>query len=126
MPTNISYTKIDGGTDSSSSDSACWTALRAHEYVLPMNMQQLSPFYSQDVLGKMITYKSVEVQYNSNCTQFVDTGTIEQALGEVNTSDYFIRYQTGNCRMGYDVECVLFDEDDKSCRMNVRVGFPLP
>ena len=105
-------------------DSACWTALRTGQYVLPQNMNSMDKTYNVDVLGNSTTYASVEVKYTTNCTQYVNTTTsIDTALKEFNgTGPYFdVIYQTGGCILGTNVVCLIQDPQEKQCRMNVRM-----
>jgi hypothetical protein len=129
MPTNITYTPTanevsytySGGINSD--DSACWTAFRANAYVLPQDINQLDPSYNTNILGNSTTYASVEVQYTSNCTQYLKNTEITTALAETSTSttSYLPTYAVGNCSMGTDVTCYLSDPQARQCRMNVRM-----
>ncbi len=124
MPSEVTYTKINSQQDRRSgmqtqfADSGCWTAFRAHSYVLPKEMEQLDPAYNKNKLGNSTTYTNVQVYYTSNCTQYVDNGSITGALAELNlTSSSW--YTVGGCQLGNDVYCVLSGEQPKQCRMNV-------
>lgn len=135
MPTTISYNKTDtlyntyyngysyNSYGQRSSDSGCWTAFRSNQYVLPESMDALSDNYNPTVLGNSTTFASVDIQYSSNCSQYLNTTDWSSALQEYNhTSDYYERvYLVGNCRLGEGVICTLKDPQTKQCRMNVRM-----
>lgn len=136
MPTTISYNKTDalrstyyydgffyGSYGQRSYDSGCWTAFRSNQYVLPESMDALDDNYSPTVLGNSTTFASVDVQYSSNCTQYLNTTSWSSALQEYNhTNDNYGReYLVGNCRLGEGVICTLKDPQTKQCRMNVRM-----
>jgi hypothetical protein len=125
MPSEVTYTKVSSQQDSRSGmrtqfdDSGCWTAFRAHSYVLPKEMEQLHPAYNKNKLGNSTTYTNVQVYYTSNCTQYVDNGSIKGALAETAPAASSTWYTIGGCQLGYDVYCVLGGEQPKQCRMNV-------
>jgi hypothetical protein len=129
MPTNITYTPMakeasysySGYYGVNSDDSACWTAFRANAYVLPQDINLLDQSYNTNILGNSTTYASVEVQYTSNCTQYLKNTDITTALAETSTTSYPPIYTVGNCSMGLDVTCNLSDPQARQCRMNVRM-----
>lgn len=132
MPTNITYVSMESPVSQyyydypystySQSDLACWTAFRANVYQLPPKLTELSGQFNYDKLGNSTTYKSVQVQYTSNCTQYLNNTDYAGALKNVNTTDYgSVTIGVGNCNMGYTVICTLGDQQPRQCRMNVRM-----
>jgi hypothetical protein len=131
MPTSIIYIPManeltnyySGSTyyGSNQDDSACWTAFRANAYVLPQDINLLDASYNTNVLGNSTTFSNVEVQYTSNCTQYLNSTDITTALAETAPSSYETRYAVGNCNMGQDVTCNLSNPQARQCRMNVRM-----
>jgi hypothetical protein len=120
MPSEVTYIKVNWSAIRIwSDDSGCWTAFRAHSYVLPEEMEQLDQAYNINTLGNSTTYANVQVYYTSNCTQYVGNGSIKGALAETNLDAGSTRYTVGGCQLGYDVYCVLGGEQPKQCRMNV-------
>ncbi|KAM3074282.1 hypothetical protein ACMFMF_006297 [Clarireedia jacksonii] len=112
-----------GSYQVSSYDFSCWSAFRTGLYVFPNNISQLSSDYNSDTLGNSTSFKSVIVQYDKNCTEYRETGTVEQAVREINYTGYSYhgRYQAGNCILGAGVYCELLDQEPKKCRLNVRM-----
>jgi len=67
-PTQITYTPVDAQYNSSTSgrllnplDSACWTAFRAHQYILPQDVTNLASEYHYSDLGNATTFLAVEL-----------------------------------------------------------------
>ena len=135
MPTNITYATMDSPVsdfyvgsyyDSSGStsgdDLACWTAFRANSYQLPSHLSELSNQFNYDTLGNSTTYKSVQVKYTSNCTQYLNNTDIAGALENVNVTDYgIVTVAAGDCILGSMVVCSLGNQQPRQCRMNVRM-----
>ncbi|TVY83717.1 hypothetical protein LSUE1_G002566 [Lachnellula suecica] len=127
MPTVITYTLHNDSLSLSaltgdSQDSACWTALRANQYVLPVKVSELSEDYNSDTLGNSTTFNNVEVLYTEDCSALVNTTDPETAVKETSSYEgYYDTYQKDNCTVGTDVECILSDPLPKQCRMNVRM-----
>jgi hypothetical protein len=135
MPTNITYVPMDSpvsqvyysyydySQSTSQDDVACWTAFRANSYQLPQKLSELSNQFNYEKLGNSTTYKSVEVQYTSNCTQYLNNTDIAGALKNVNVTDYgyVTTIGTGACALGSMVVCKLSDPQNRQCRMNVRM-----
>ncbi|KAH7399834.1 hypothetical protein BKA64DRAFT_707518 [Cadophora sp. MPI-SDFR-AT-0126] len=93
MPEKIIYTDVGsdieaiGGVYGSVSslsydDSGCWTAFRSNAYVLPERLSSLSSAFKTNELGNSTTYRSVEVKFTSNCTEYKDTTDYLSALNE--------------------------------------------
>jgi len=141
-PTQITYTPVDAQYNSSTSgrllnplDSACWTAFRAHQYILPQDVTNLASEYHYSDLGNATTFLAVEVRYDPNCTAYLDNVDVSTALSEVYFTNPLLyanltytplehlydNYEIENCFMGTDVYCNLSDPQTKQCRMNVRM-----
>jgi hypothetical protein len=135
MPTDIIYTPMESEVEQysynnyyssgSGHDVACWTAFRANSYELPSSLEYLSSQYNYDRLGNSTTYQSVEVKYTSNCTDYVNNVDVSTALEDIHMSTYgnYIGNISvgGICVMGQNVVCNLGDQQDRQCRMNVRM-----
>lgn len=137
MPTNVTYLYNETFSLNSyqsyyyensyymaSYDSACWTAFRAGLYVLPNNMSQLSDQYNTATLGQSTSFETVLVTYNQNCTAYKGTGTVDEALAEVNYTGSYAwsgQYSKGDCALRRGVYCELEDQLPKKCRLNVRM-----
>ncbi|KAM0306157.1 hypothetical protein ACHAO8_010802 [Botrytis cinerea] len=137
MPTNVTYLYNETFSLNSyqsyyyensyymaSYDSACWTAFRAGLYVLPNNMSQLSNQYNTATLGQSTSFETVLVTYNQNCTAYKGTGTVDEALAEVNYTGSYAwsgQYSKGDCALRRGVYCELEDQLPKKCRLNVRM-----
>jgi hypothetical protein len=126
-PTDITYTKLTAAynitastyanpyTDpryTESTDSACWAAFRANNYVLPNFSGGLANAYHANSLGNTTTFGSVDVQYDSNCTQYMNNANFTTAISEANLtlpsySNTYGSYSIGDCYLGRDVVCVL-------------------
>ncbi|TEY44889.1 hypothetical protein BOTCAL_0342g00130 [Botryotinia calthae] len=137
MPTNVTYLYnqtfslnsyqsyyYDDSYYMASYDSACWTAFRAGLYVLPNNMSQLSDQYKTATLGQSTSFETVLVTYNQNCTEYKGTGTVDEALAEVNYTGSYAwsgQYSKGDCALRRGVSCKLEDQLPRKCRLNVRM-----
>ncbi|KAL2071138.1 hypothetical protein VTL71DRAFT_12373 [Oculimacula yallundae] len=139
MPSTITYTEVGSdisalhttsgvGSKYGSDDTGCWTAFRSGSYMLAEHLSSLSPAYNAEKLGNSTTYRSVEVRYTSNCTEYRGTTDHVSALNDYNhtlyTSQYHAyipKYSIGKCEMASMVACNLGDELPRQCRENVRM-----
>lgn len=121
----------DGGyyDDTALRDSmsfVCWSALRIGKPHFPESTQVLDA--SSDIFGSSShsfgkTWERIQVHYDSNCTDYVQTATDITALEKSWTYDSSTQiYQEGSCVMGESIYCTLHDEKPAVCRLNVRMS----
>ncbi|CCD44137.1 hypothetical protein BofuT4_P057170.1 [Botrytis cinerea T4] len=87
-------------------------------------MSQLSDQYNTATLGQSTSFETVLVTYNQNCTAYKGTGTVDEALAEVNYTGSYAwsgQYSKGDCALRRGVYCELEDQLPKKCRLNVRM-----
>jgi hypothetical protein len=107
----------------------CWSAFRTGKAHFPKSSYALmideSDYGgSSNRLGT--AYSTMIIQYSTeNCTGLVnstnDADMIEDELKYTKSSTYPV-YFNGNCRMGNEVRCSLYDMTPAKCRLNVRMN----
>lgn len=140
-PSNVTYTTMDqpynisasiyysdfagvsqiNNQRTSSGDSACWTAFRANQYVLPVDFSYFAEIYETNILGNSTTFESVEVRYTTNCTQYKNNVDVSTALGEViplydEGFLYGYVYNKTDCALGTDVLWLVSSICPRTCR----------
>lgn len=134
-PTHITYNEIDAqdysneqpvpppgvvpSTYSTSSDSACWTAFRANQYVLPRNSTEFLMYYSSYFFSN--TRTDVEVSYSSDCGAYKMNATVQDALNERTWKNDEPFFGVDSCTMAQDISCSFSNTLTQQCRMNVRM-----
>lgn len=109
----------------------CWSALRTGKAHFPestMLLEKTQDILSADSSGFGKTWNTIQVHYDSNCTDYVKTAT-NVDVAELEKSWHYnynysssIFYKEGDCHMGRSIFCTLHDEQPAVCRLNVRMS----
>lgn len=111
----------------------CWSAMRTGKPHFPESLRVLGA--TNDMYGSQShnsigrTWDTIQVHYDKNCSDYLETATdvasLEQSYFYNSNITYGLIYGDGDCLMGRGVYCTVHDEKPGLCRLNVRMSAAL-